>query len=762
MSVLRQTNFLGNMRFDVPHARALESSIAADFDTIVGRGIAGDRGLVVRGFTLSNVSVGTVASNIELISADGIIYNINASESGSFLWIPADRANDQLSSSNSKVTGSFTAAAVNYVGIDFKRSADSTTTDQVQFLDANTLTETPRSVALGRTLDYVIVISSAPFSTTPNIVPIAKVTTDVNNKVSSIEDARPMLYRLASGGDFPDPQSSYSFPFGRQENNVTNTFTGGDKNIYSNKDWMDALMTRVWEIGGGENWYSPTKDINIRLVRAPSPDVFSNGENWETIGTHTHWRGLTVLFENANGTGVYYNEIADQLTDDVVNLTTQLAVGDCLYVDLDRTQNLSGVNALVMKKAALSSLGTPTVPGSRYVIAWRDQDSGTVRVFTRDYPYVSGVTILPATTTSVGGVRLNETAATPSTPTVLTIGVNNRINIGAGAYAPTGNNNALTVTGAGTGASILADGSGTGNGIIGLSGGQTSAGLTLTNVGGAFKGSTAGVHAIGVGTGWGIRAISGTGAAGSGVRGEGGVGSGAIGVAGIGDGAGAGIAGIGGDTGAGGTFVGGSTSGNGATALALAGNSHGVQGTGNGTGIGVKGIAGAATGFGVHAVGSGAGIGLKAEAGTASTGAAPTNAAVLSNGHLSLTGTNPNKDVSLTNVVTPKNIVKAWANFTLNNTVTPDFNDGFNVTSVAQTGTGGASISVTITFGGDFIGAPPNYGAWISIDGRDMFPISISKTAGAYEFEIQNSAGTPHTGTGTNGIEISAMFMGAN
>src|SRR5882672_6503029 len=102
MSVLRQLNVLGQMRVDVPHIRSIESSIAADFDVVVGRGIAGDRALVVRGFTLSNVAVGTTASEVQLITADGIIYNVNASESGSFLWVPPDRAVEQLTSANGK------------------------------------------------------------------------------------------------------------------------------------------------------------------------------------------------------------------------------------------------------------------------------------------------------------------------------------------------------------------------------------------------------------------------------------------------------------------------------------------------------------------------------------------------------------------------------------------------------------------------------------------------------------------------------------
>lgn len=473
MSVLRQFNWLGQARIDASHLRSLDSSIAADFDTLVGRGLAGDRAVVVRGFALSNVAAGTTVTEAQLIAADSLVYNLNASESGSFLWVPTDRAPELLSPANSKVTGSFTANAVNYVGIDFKRSADTTTTDLVQFLDPNTLTESPRSVPLGRTLDYVIVISTAPFSTATNITPVAKITTDIDNKVVSVQDARPLMFRLGSGGDFPDSQYAYSYPFGRQESTSTTAFTGGDKNISSEKDWKNAVMTRLWELGGGENWYSPTADRNVRMVRT-SASVFSNGENFEVSGSDVHWRGLTILFDDANNTGVYYNEIADQLVNDVsVELKTQLAVGECLYVDIDRTQNLTGADALVAHKATLRDLGSPTVPGSRYVIAWRDQDAGTLRIYSRDYPYVAGQIFSAATTTSLGAVKLSRAPVSAGSPyAITTTGGTILPDVAAGA-----NQRGLIVTGLGNEYGVYATGGATGAGIRGTGGAASGHGV---------------------------------------------------------------------------------------------------------------------------------------------------------------------------------------------------------------------------------------------------------------------------------------------
>lgn len=582
MSVLRQFNFLGQERVDVPHLRSIESSIAADFDIVVGKGLAGDKALILQGFVMSNINVGTSAGDIQLSTASSIAYNINASESGSFIWIPSDRAVEVLNSSNGRVSGSFTANSTNFIGIDFIRSADETTSDLAEFLNADTKLESARTVPLGRTLDYKIIVSTTPFSGMPNVTPIAKVVTDINNNIASVQDARQMMYRLGNGGDFPNYQSSYAYPFGRKENTLTTDFSGGDKNILSQKDWMDAMMTRVWEIGGGENWYSPTADRNVRMVRNPSPDVFTNGDNFEVVSSNLHWRGLSIVFDNANTTGVYHNDIANQLTSSAG--LTDLAVGECLYVDIDRTQNRTGGSALVMQKVLLQNLGTPNIPGSRYVIAWRTSNSGSFDVYSRDYPYYVGIAYQVATTTSTGSVKLSRAATTPSAPIV--------ISDTGGTIASPVNTSALTITGSGTGNLIdIALSGSTGNGVrVVTNGGAT----TGTIVGTAIEGFSGVVTAPGVYGVSGFIGVSGLGRAGVGAVG----GIGGKFVAGAGDSGFAGGIGaqiIGGAGGAGGgTQIGGqglsivagnATAGNSAGGLGLsivAGNGFGTQSGGQG------------------------------------------------------------------------------------------------------------------------------------------------------------------------------------
>jgi len=514
MSVLRQLNILGSMRLDVPHLRSVESSIAADFDVVAGRVQAGERALVVRGFTLTNFTAGTMATSLQLVTADGILYNMNASEAGTFLWVPADRDVEILNSAtNARVDGSFAAGQVNYIGLDLRRTADATTSDLVQFLDPNTLLENPKTVPLGRTLDYRIVISTTPFSASPNLVPIAKVVTDANSNVSaatySVQDARNIMWRLGSGGDFPNRYSSFNWAQNRTESvSGPTVFTGGDKAIESQKDWMDAIMTRLWELGGGENWYSGTADRNVRMVRNPGLVFASNGDNFEWVTSNLHWQGLKIVFDNANTGGVYYNSVVDQLGD--LAGKTDLADGECIYVDIGRTGNV-GVTA---QKSTLQALSVPSTPGSRYVLAWRVNGN----IHTRDASWPVNVLFMqPATTTVAGAVRLNETPnpvhAGAGVPTVATLNANNSVQIGAGPYFVSGSASAIIGWGGFVNGTGL-DGHGGGTTGIGVTGWGASGG----GWGGYFEGGGTGTGCVGEGS-----ATGGMGVAGYGTIGQNGV-----------------------------------------------------------------------------------------------------------------------------------------------------------------------------------------------------------------------------------------------
>lgn len=288
MAVKRQQAWSGNQRVDVPHLRSVDSGVASDFDTVAGQVMAGQQPLVVTGFTLSTTSaVGNAATALQLNVANGIVLHYFASQSGSFLLVPSTRAAETLNPvTNSRVSGSFSVNTQNYVGLDFTRSPDTTTSDLVEFLNVDTLLESGQVVPLARTLDYKIVISTTPFSAQTNILPIAVITTDANGNVATngIQDARNQSYRLGLGGDIPNSQYSYPWSQGRAEEATeatsVNYFAGGDKVIGSDREWRQAVMSRLWELGGGAHWYTQSAPWYIRLARNGNAIFSTGGDNF--------------------------------------------------------------------------------------------------------------------------------------------------------------------------------------------------------------------------------------------------------------------------------------------------------------------------------------------------------------------------------------------------------------------------------------------------------------------------------------------------
>lgn len=516
MAVTRQGNWLEQQRVDIPHMRSIESSVCGDFDVLVGRALTGSAPLIVRGFEVGSVGVGIPPTSLTLNAADGLVFNLQAAESGSFLWVPASTPIDALIPiTNPKIVGGWSAGTINFVGVGFIREPDDTTIDVVAFRDPSTGRDAPKQVPLAKTLDYAIHISSTPFSSTTTIVPVAKITLDSAGLITSVEDARPMMFRLGAGGDSPDRYSHYT-AWSRPETYSTSTnnaFMGGDKELGSMKGWMDAVMTRIWEVGGGEYWYSATADRNVSLTTYGTP--FSTGEYfiW-TIGTNTlEWKNLRMVFSGSSSYRV-----------DITNGSSVVLPGQALYIDIDRTKfyapawvastlyavgdivvngglayenttagtsglagpagtgtgiidgscvwkyvGLGVVGGLTAHVGDLVGLGTGTPPGSRWVIARRD--GGDVFVWGWRYPV--GTTLNPATPTAMGAVKISRDYLGNNTPGLSTlnnpIAISDRggvIVVPAGTLDPVG----LDVTSSvGTGVRVSA-------GVIGVDSQTSSAG----------------------------------------------------------------------------------------------------------------------------------------------------------------------------------------------------------------------------------------------------------------------------------------------
>ncbi len=626
MAVKRSLNLLGQQRVDVPHFRSLESAICNDFDVLAGSIIAGDAPYVIKGFSIVNPSVlGNPAEEALLEVAGGLIMHPTASEAGTIFSVSATQADEVLDSvTNVRVTGSFQASTANYVGLDLLRSADDTTTDIVQFLSADTLTEVSKSVPLARTLNYQIYVSTEDFDINSQLIPIAIINTDVNNAVTSVVDARPMMFRLGAGGNVPDALSSYTWA-DRVENVTGDIFAGGDKDIGSFKAWADAVMSRIWEVGGGEHWYCPATPRDVKMIRG-IPVAFT----WAP--DNLAWTDLSVIFTNSTAN-----------VNTITNGNANMVDGDCLYVDLDR----STAAALTPVVTSMATLGSG-LSGERFVIAWRIGAD----VWTNDAMWPVSISPIgtPATSLLMGEARLNRNpvapygqyigAASGVDPVVVSVDDNglayNAARVGntagfsgvgfgtepglRGLGSTVAGSDGVVGTGTKTGSGVKGTGGATnGSGIEGIgidSGtGVVGSGGTTGGKGGSFTGGTnaaagggRGVYAIGgVGTtsnGMGGNFVGATAAVASGLAGA----TGALCVGGIGDGVGADGIGVQGGSGDNYGVYGGSIDSSGVYGI---GKTQGVEGEGRaatgGSGLaggkGVKGTGGAGDGAGKDGIG---------------------------------------------------------------------------------------------------------------------------------------------------------------
>ena len=273
MAVQRSVNWLSQQRVDLPDLRAIESASRNDFDQLIQAFVTNTtQGYIMRGFNILMANaIGGASSSLLLQVDPGALLHIDASQSGTVYMVPTGTPNQILNASvNTNVSGSFVPNAVNYVTVDYIRFADSTTDAQVYLWDPTTDTETTINSPRAVILDYVINISTA--TPTPNLLPIATVITDGGNNVLTITDDRWLLCRLGTGGLVPNPLYVYPWTQGRTENPVTSSsdsidpFSGGDKNIGSLKEWMNAVMSILGEIKGTTYWYSASSEGSLSTL----------------------------------------------------------------------------------------------------------------------------------------------------------------------------------------------------------------------------------------------------------------------------------------------------------------------------------------------------------------------------------------------------------------------------------------------------------------------------------------------------------------
>lgn len=288
MAVLGRVLISGAERLDLPDLLSIDSFTAGDFKFLMQALVGADRPYILKGFDVINPADAIGGQTISINVANSVTFYPGSSAGPFFFGLPEGNTLSQ------PLVPELRKSATNfvYLTLDTQETAQDTRAFWDPDKEGGEGGEFNQDVNTESALIASINVSTSSFP--ENTIPICKVVVGTNF-IESIEDSRDLMFRLGSGGLTPDPFSRYNFRsdpalgFERNEPNTLmqsalqpNPFFGGDKNIRTLKEWMDAVMTKIAELGGTSFWYEDSSSYNLvnLFLDALGTSIKSKGQ-WE-------------------------------------------------------------------------------------------------------------------------------------------------------------------------------------------------------------------------------------------------------------------------------------------------------------------------------------------------------------------------------------------------------------------------------------------------------------------------------------------------
>lgn len=289
MAVLGRVLFSSAERVDLPDLLSIDSYAAGDWRYFLQSLVGSTKPYILSGFDVINPggSIGLPACSIRV--ADSVVYYPGSSAGPFFYGLPEGNQNSE------PLVPQLRTNAVNYVYLTL--GTFDTASDTRAFWDPDRNGgdggEFTQDVNTESVIQAQINVSTGSFPA--NTVPVAIIEMGPST-ILSITDARDMMFRLGTGGISPDPSNNFIFPnlpasqYARNEPATStssisdpNPFQGGDKNIKTLKEWMDAVMTKLKELGGSRYWYEDAETYNL-------VNLFNDAltTTWKSKGAYTH------------------------------------------------------------------------------------------------------------------------------------------------------------------------------------------------------------------------------------------------------------------------------------------------------------------------------------------------------------------------------------------------------------------------------------------------------------------------------------------
>ena len=269
MAVLGRLLVTSAERLDLPDFLSIDSYVQGDLKYLMKSFVGDTKPFILKGFDVINPNNAIGTQNISIAVANSVVYYPGSSAGPYFHGLPEGNL------LAAPLIPELRKNSTNYVYLTL------TTIDTAK--DTRALWDPDREGGTGgeftqdvNTETVLTAIVNVSVSSFPdNTIPVCKVVVG-SNFITSITDARDMMFRLGTGGLNPNPLNKYNWAkqptsaYARKEPNTTmsnaldpNPFQGGDKNIQSLKEWMDAVMTKLGELGGTAYWYEDTSVFNL-------------------------------------------------------------------------------------------------------------------------------------------------------------------------------------------------------------------------------------------------------------------------------------------------------------------------------------------------------------------------------------------------------------------------------------------------------------------------------------------------------------------
>lgn len=289
MAVLGRVLLNSAERIDLPDLLSIDSYGAGDWKYFMQSLVGTSKPYVLYGFDVINPGGAIGLPTCSIRVADSIVYYPGSAAGPFFYGLPEGK------SESAPLVPQLRTNATNYVYLTLSTFDTSIDTRALWDPDRNGGAggEFTQDINTESVIQAQLGISTGSFPV--NTVPVAIIVMD-SVGIVSITDARDMMFRLGTGGIAPDPQATFAFPAlpdagsARSEPSGTmsalsdlNAFQGGDKNIKTLKQWMDAVMTKLKELGGTTYWYEDTTTHSLVKI---FHDALAT--TWKSKGSYTH------------------------------------------------------------------------------------------------------------------------------------------------------------------------------------------------------------------------------------------------------------------------------------------------------------------------------------------------------------------------------------------------------------------------------------------------------------------------------------------